>query len=357
MNADVQEVRAGERLAVRFTGDGGEYFRIWIVNLLLIILTLGIYSPWAKVRRLQYFYRHTEVAGSSFDFHGRPVAILVGRILALLMFGLYNYYSRIRSPITVVVLLVIAIAMPWLLRNSFRFRLFNTSWRGLRFSFHGSLGGAYRVFLLNGVLTVFTAYLLAPFAHQRLKAYQHGNARLGQTPFSFHAGAGTFYLIYLLWLVAFIGIFVIAAAAGVGGVFTAMAQAAKGGGKPDPHAMLTLIGVLYGAILVLALLVGPAFQALISNAVWNNTRLGGHRFECRQTAWGLMGIQVSNFVLVLLTLGFFAPWAMIRSARYRIECMSIVPATDLQEFVAGDRDEVAALGQEAAAVFDIDISL
>ena len=55
-------VRAPEQL--RFTGSGAEYFGIWIVNLLLTIITLGIYSAWAKVRRLQYFYRHTEVAGS-----------------------------------------------------------------------------------------------------------------------------------------------------------------------------------------------------------------------------------------------------------------------------------------------------
>ena len=70
---------------VRFTGSGAEYFGIWIVNLLLTIVTLGIYSAWAKVRRLQYFYRHTELAGSSFDFHGRPIKILIGRIIALLM--------------------------------------------------------------------------------------------------------------------------------------------------------------------------------------------------------------------------------------------------------------------------------
>jgi hypothetical protein len=41
--------RAPEQL--HFTGSGAEYFGIWIVNLLLTILTLGIYSAWAKVRR------------------------------------------------------------------------------------------------------------------------------------------------------------------------------------------------------------------------------------------------------------------------------------------------------------------
>jgi uncharacterized membrane protein YjgN (DUF898 family) len=62
---------------LRFTGTGSEYFGIWIVNWLLTIVTLGIYSAWAKVRRLQYFYRHTELAVSTFDFHGIPKSILI----------------------------------------------------------------------------------------------------------------------------------------------------------------------------------------------------------------------------------------------------------------------------------------
>ena len=49
----------------QFTGTGGEYFKIWIVNILLSIVTLGIYSAWAKVRRKQYFYGNTRVAGSA----------------------------------------------------------------------------------------------------------------------------------------------------------------------------------------------------------------------------------------------------------------------------------------------------
>lgn len=45
----------GAPIPFRFTGTGSEYFRIWIVNWLLTLLTLGIYSAWAKVRRIQFF--------------------------------------------------------------------------------------------------------------------------------------------------------------------------------------------------------------------------------------------------------------------------------------------------------------
>jgi hypothetical protein len=68
-----------------FTGDGGEYFRIWIVNLLLTVLTLGLYSAWAKVRKAKYFRNNTRLDGHVFHFHGRPPAILRGRVLAFFL--------------------------------------------------------------------------------------------------------------------------------------------------------------------------------------------------------------------------------------------------------------------------------
>src|SRR5450631_4383272 len=227
--------RAPEQL--HFSGSGAEYFGIWIVNLLLTIVTLGIYSAWAKVRKLQYFYRHTELAGSSFDFHGSPIKILIGRVIALVMLIGYNYSVRQHSPMTLVVVIVLAIVMPWLLRNSFRFRLYNTSWRGTRFHFRGSVGGSYRVFLLNGFLALITLYIMAPFMHQRLKAYQHDNSWFGRTRFSFHASAGQFYAIYLLLLAAAVAFGVVIGFSGIGGALAALAQVQKQGGHVDPHAV------------------------------------------------------------------------------------------------------------------------
>jgi uncharacterized membrane protein YjgN (DUF898 family) len=68
---------------VRFTGSGAEYFGIWIVNLLLTIVTIGIYSAWAKVRKKRYFYAHTKIDGDSFEYRGKPIAIQKGRIIAV----------------------------------------------------------------------------------------------------------------------------------------------------------------------------------------------------------------------------------------------------------------------------------
>src|SRR5271169_6146495 len=130
---DSSTVAARPPEAVRFTGNGAEYFGIWIVNLLLTIVTLGIYSAWAKVRKLQYFYRNTRLDGSVFDYHGKALAILKGRLLAVLLVVLYKLALTLLGTFALVVLLGLIGVMPWLLTQSYRFRLHNSSYRGLRF--------------------------------------------------------------------------------------------------------------------------------------------------------------------------------------------------------------------------------
>jgi uncharacterized membrane protein YjgN (DUF898 family) len=322
-----------------------------------LIVTLGIYSAWAKVRRLQYFYRHTEVAGSSFDFHGSPTRILIGRLIALGMLIAYNYSVRLQSLLTIVILAAIAFIMPWLLRNSFRFRLYNTSWRGTRFHFRGTVGGAYRVFLLNGFLTLITLYVMAPFTHQRLKAYQHDNSWFGRTRCSFHARPGQFYLIYLLLLATGVAFGLLLAFGGFGSALVSMSQAQKHGGHANPQAVLRFMAFLYGALILMAVSIGPIFHALITNLIWNNTRLGEHRIECNMSPWVLIWITASNFVLVALTLGLFIPWAAVRLTRFQLESVRLLPASDLQEFVAAEPEAIGAVGEEAASAFDFDIAL
>ena len=70
-----------------FTGTGGEYFRIWIVNIALTIVTLGIYSAWAKVRTNRWFYGHTLLDNSPFSYLATPMQILKARLITLIAFA------------------------------------------------------------------------------------------------------------------------------------------------------------------------------------------------------------------------------------------------------------------------------
>jgi uncharacterized membrane protein YjgN (DUF898 family) len=297
------------------------------------------------------------LAGSTFDFHGSPIKILIGRVIALIMIIIYNYMVRIQSVWTLAVVCAIGIIMPWLLRNSLRFRLYNTSWRGVRFHFRGTVGRAYRVFLLYGILSLITFYIMAPFMHQRVKAYQHDNTWFGQTRCSFHAGAGQFYKIYLLLVAAIAAFALLAGFSGIFGMFVAASEAQKHGGRVNPYELIKTVVMLYGITILVVVSIGPVFRALIANLIWSNTRVGEHRIECTMSPLGLAWITFSNLVLIVLTLGLFIPWASVRLAKFQLEAVRVVPAGDLQQFVDAEPDQVGAVGEEAASAFDFDISL
>jgi uncharacterized membrane protein YjgN (DUF898 family) len=342
-----------KHIPIVFSGKGGEYFGIWIVNLLLTIITLGIYSAWAKVRRLHYFYRNTALDGSSFDYHGRPTAILKGRVIAFAMLLIYNLAGGFDPMLGLAVGAVFACVLPWLLLRSLQFKLHNSSHRGLRFRFSGKLGESYVVFLLLPLVSVFTLYLLAPVWHQQLKRFQHNNSWFGQTSFSFDAPIRAFYKIYLAAAAFVFG------GAALGGMLAAvfgrgLVQAA---GRTGPEAVAVIVLLIFAGFFLLGLFIRPYLESRLQNLVWNNTRLGPHRFSSNVTARKLFFIMITNLVGIVLTLGLFRPFAVVRTLKYRLESVSMLATGDLDSFAASQEQPVGAVGEEAAEMFDIDIAL
>lgn len=335
-------------LRLAFTGSGSEYFRIWIVNALLTIVTFGIYSAWAKVRTLQYFYRNTRLDGATFDYHGKPAAILKGRAIVFGLALVFQLCSQVSPILALVMALVLAAVFPFLLVRSLRFRMANSSYRGLRFAFTGADGPAYKVFVLWPLLAAITLGALTPLAHQRFKQYQHNHTRFGTAPFAFSASAGDFYGVYLRAFGLTVLLVVLAAVAGI----------ALGIGSGSGKAASVLAGIFATLGIYLAMLaVGPYFTAKLQNVVWNHTTLAPHSFRSEVKAGRLFLIFVTNLLGIALTLGLFMPFARVRSTRYRIESMTMLAAAPLDTFVAGEAEQVGALGDAAVDWYDIDIAL
>lgn len=150
---------AGEQAyAFKFTGQAGEYFRIWIVNTFLVLITLGLWSPWAKIRKRQFMLRHTWVADANFEFHARPWPILRGRLIAGTLFIVYWFTGNLNPKYAAWVALCVALLAPWFVVNSLRFNMANTSYRNLRFAFDGTLRDATAVlwpWILVAIAAVF----------------------------------------------------------------------------------------------------------------------------------------------------------------------------------------------------------
>jgi uncharacterized membrane protein YjgN (DUF898 family) len=182
---------------VQFTGKGGEYFGIWIVNLLLSIITLGIYSAWAKVRRMKYFYNNTKIDGVGFDYHAKPLSILKGRIIAFLIFVLYAVLSKFSPIMGFILLIALFIATPWIIVRGMIFNARNSSHRGLRFDFTGKTMAAAKVFILYPLFIVITLGLAFPFVMQRTNKFLFENHQFGASNFKSEALVKSFYMVYL----------------------------------------------------------------------------------------------------------------------------------------------------------------
>jgi uncharacterized membrane protein YjgN (DUF898 family) len=319
----------GDRLQVQFHGTGGEYFKIWIVNILLAIITLGIYSAWAKVRNHRYFYSNTQIGNGSFEYTADPLAILKGRIIAVLFLLLFNYSATVLPVLYGVLFLVLLGVMPWLINRSMAFRNRNTVYRNLRFGFDGDYPGALKAYILWPIAGVLSVGLLMPYAIFRQKHYLVANSRYGTSNFVPGFSAREIYgvairavLLLLLALVLFI---------------------------------VPFIGPLLG--LALYLVVFAYFTANIGNVVYNGSRLLNHGFESTLQTRELALIYLTNWLLLLFTLGLAMPWVRVRLARYRAAHLLLLVDGSLDNFIAAEEKQVNALGEEMGEAFDFDIGL
>ncbi|MDR0565093.1 MAG: DUF898 domain-containing protein [Azoarcus sp.] len=398
----------------QFTGSGGEYFRIWIVNLLLSILTLGIYSAWAKVRREQYFHRNMLLDGSGFDYHGNPFAILKGRVIAVSIFGVLLLLQKASPALYALALIALFPLIPWLIIRSLIFRCRNASYRGVHFDFHGTYWGYWKYFIapilfsfaligliilvvllfkissvqfmlrgsIGGVAILILLIVLSPFILwggvitqqalilQRASAFRMNHLAFGTSRFEGAFRVKPFVWIYLRFMLfTFVVFATMVLAIGLAmllvSLLTMVISQLLGISLElfEPQTAnyeATRIVGMFSVIVfyfLLVTLLPPCFNSLVTNYIWNNTRLGEHRFKSDQTLVGIFKVALVNSLFMLITLGIYWPWAKVRITRYRAEHTAMLATGSLDEFTGGAGPKKGAYGEEMADIFDFDVGI
>jgi len=371
--------RTQQTLAIRFTGSGSEYFRIWIVNLLLTLLTLSLYLPFAKVRRLRYFYANTRIGDQALCFHGRPWPMFRGYLLLLTLAGAYGLAGHFSPLAGLIAYLLLCAIWPALWRAGMQFRMGNTRWRGLRLRFDGDLIGAYQAvapIYLPGILVMVGAFisgpdhasedlgvggtvlfagmglmvLLAPYFMASIKRYQHGGYGYADQRATLDVGVGRFYMLVLKGLLVSLLPMVVAGALAAG--LVALVQ-------PSKQLMPVAIGfgVLLGYLLYF-MMIGPYFAARLQNLVWNGTRSERLQFTSQLKFRSLLILTVCNWLLTALTLSLYRPFAAIKTARLRLEAINLVVGGDVETWQAQLSAEANdASGDAAGDFFGLDMGL
>jgi uncharacterized membrane protein YjgN (DUF898 family) len=339
--AEACQDAAHRTLCVRFTGSGNAYFRIWIVDLLLSIITCSLYRPFARARRLAYFHRHTLLDGQALTFHGDPWPLFVAHLLLIVvvvpcaMSGLFGLASMGW------VWLLVALQLPMAWRASLRFRLSHTGWRGLRAAFVGDVPGAYaaclplfvpglllfalapsvddngqmssdaRIWFAVLVLAVSLAcVLLGPWLLARLKRYQHGGYALGGHGVELQLGTAALYHELQrapLEIVQKVGMVAVT----IGALIWLM---------PAP--------IVVPMVCLLAFVVLPpvAMQWLSTrcqNLLWSHTKSDRLRLNSDLSGSRLAAVLARNRRLMAITLGLYWPFAQVRVAQLRLESISV----------------------------------
>lgn len=335
----VDSVRTGvsfETKAFSFTGNAKEYFGIWIVNLLLSIVTLGIYTAWAKVRRLRYFYGNTWLDGHNFEYHAKPMQILIGRIIVLgyLIFTqvMANFY-----PIAgLILILPYIVILPWVLNKALAFNARMTSYRNVRLGFEGTYWRSLGVFILMPLAVSLSSGLIAPIASQMAMNYLGNNTRYGNLKFETHSPLGPLYA-NLGWTF----LFIIAAFAVLGfALFGVIAAGGSGIGEmldifgPDSQLGETMatIGVVGAVVALYSVFIFAYifYSAGVRNVAYNHTILDGvHRFKSTLSRLRYVWIIFSNFFAVIFTVGLLRPWAAIRTRSYLVSNTALIQAGDM----------------------------
>ncbi|RYF42591.1 MAG: DUF898 domain-containing protein [Comamonadaceae bacterium] len=380
-----------EAFSMEFSGTGGEFFRVWIVNVLLSIVTFGLYTPFARRRTAQYFYSHTLVADSPLEFTAQQRKMVFGFLLLVALYGAFQLAAETGQDLTVAVFFLAgAVLAPWLWGSAMRFRLGSTRWRGVRLQFRATWAEVYRaswpVFaialawaLVAAIFSTFAgqgvrgvpawAWLLPPAALAgtflciiRLE-FNYKSLLVLRAAIGSHSGRWkpVYRDFVKIWL-ATLGVFL--ASMLVVGAVTALAVGGSvatlsGIKKPGFMAFLIIAALVIGFIFMLFLASAPARayrEARMLQLVWNNVGVSSiARFRCNLKARRYVLLRLKNVLFTLLTLGLYRPFAMVSEYRMKTHSITLHVKGGVNQLVGQLVQQQGALGDAMADAVGLDL--
>lgn len=322
-------------LSFEFRGDGMEYFKIWIVNVLLTIVTLGIYSAWATVRNRRYFYSNTVLDNSSFSYLADPITILKGRIIAIVAFMAYSISASLFPPAAIAIAVVFIFLFPFFLNKSLAFNHRMSAYKNIQFRFTASYGQAFMVMYVWPLLGMLSLGILYPLVFVKTNQYIIRNSSYGTTQFDFNATFKDYGMIFLIML-------------GVAIVFGIPAWAMALQAPSYAFATPIIMMLVYFALIVY-------FMVETTNLFYRSTVLAEHGFESNLTMSGYAKVILINALLTIITLGLYLPAAKVRMAKYMCSCLVMNAVGSLDTHAAAEKENISALGEEFGQVFDFGV--
>jgi len=387
--------------ALSFNGSGMEYFKIWIVNVLLTILTLGLYHPWAKVRNNRYFYANSTLDGRNFEYHATGKQLFVGFLIAMTLFITYVIINQISPTGSLILLAILFLAVPWLILRSMIFNMRMTSFSNVHFDFSGKLGRAYINFFaypialyiglvliaiamtmsisLGGVTAALLGFILAismlafllfslAFIKKKNTEYFIDHSQYGQGEFKTDVSLKKFMMISLKTMgVAILVMLMTIIVIGTGAYATVGIESLMSftGAEQEPEliaekmkSLIPFLSIFYLGMILASIFIMAYSITLNRNYVYANTRLDENvTFSSTLKALPLAWVLITNFIAVILTLGLAFPWARVRSARIMLENTQVKAENGFDDYLMQKQNQTSSLGEQIGDAFDVDVGI
>lgn len=331
-----------------FEGESKTYFFICLRTFLLAIITLGIYDAWGTVERRRYMAGNTKVDGHGFDYHARPMTILIGRFIALAVIIGFQVAASFYLPALFVFMAFLFFAAPWIINRALIFQLRNTSYRNIRFDFNPGYWHLFTVLYLLPLAVAFTAGIAYPWSKARYQEYIGNRASYGTSSFSLQVALGPLFKAFFVLI-------------GLGIVFIILQtivvmQYGPGfsGGPVSGAQMQDFQLIQFGLTVPFYLILGIAFlrfQVVLRNETFNGLSLqGGHRFTSNLPFWPYAWLLISRAFLATITLGLLIPWMVVQIHRFMMAHTTLLAKGDLDSFIDHEKSAGGAAGAEYGAM-------
>lgn len=310
---------------LRFHGRGSELMGISIVNTVLTIFTLGIYSFWAKIRTARFYYDNTTYLGHPFEFLATGNEKASGFIKAILLFVVLVAVINLTRPglvsilgedltdlvLTVLTIIIFVGLSPIIAVGKRRYLLARSCWRNIRFRFTGGIWELSKINMIGVLLSILTLGLYYPFYAVQRKRYYINNSYFGSEPFRY-TGEGSELLTISL----------------------------KG---------------LFLSIITLGIY-GSWWSAAVFNYHWSHTTFQDKPIAASLSGKELLIVRILSVLLIVCTLGIGIPFAMVMYKRLTLESLGYEGEPDLENIQGTMDGKASALADgvsDAADVLDV----
>ncbi|WP_343307008.1 DUF898 family protein [Chitinophaga niabensis] len=306
--------------SLSFHGSGETYFGILIVNMLLMIVTLGFYYPWAKAKELQFLYSSTEMEGSRFSWNGTGAEIFKGFIKAVGIFAalitiVYIFNAMGLPFLSVLVYLVsLLLLIPYAIHGSTRYHWSRTAWRSIRFGYRGDRNEFIKLFIKEMLLTLVTFGIYGSWAAMNIRNYVMGHLRFGSGEFSYEGDGWEYFKMNIKGY--FLTLFTL-------GIYVFWWQA-------------------------------DIFRYSIDHMRLQHGNKS-YNFQSKATGGGFAGLLIVNMLIFIFTLGFGFAWIQVRTIKFMLANVEIDGDITLADLQQTEEEYRNAMGEDLADMLDLGV--